>query len=167
GELRAELDAFTERGLSAAERALRGDLDRSFALGDGRAGRHRGERQNDEDTNDRASDGIPHRQPLLVGVRSSSARHDGLRRHYSDRRWVVVKLRALSISSRNRRVAACGSAAAHTAEMTATPAAPARMAWGTLSWVMPPIPISGARISGRSFATSCGPTSSKSGFVPV
>src|SRR5262249_18640372 len=68
GELGAELDAFTERGLPTAERALGGDLDRPFALGDGRAGRHRGKRKDDEDTNDRASDGIPHRQPLLVGV---------------------------------------------------------------------------------------------------
>ena len=32
GELGAEFDAFAERGLPAAERALGGDLDRPFAL---------------------------------------------------------------------------------------------------------------------------------------
>src|SRR5262249_20306799 len=160
-----ELDPFTERGLAAAERALRRDLDRPLALGNGCAGRHRGERENDEDTNDRASDGIPHRQPLLSGAGRAVDATTCEPRHCGARRWVVVRLRAPSIARRGRRVAACGWGAGHTAEMTATPSAPARMTWATLSCVIPPIPIRGTPISPRSFPMSSGPTSWKSGLV--
>src|SRR4029434_1060087 len=48
GQLRAELDALTECGLAARERALGCDLDRAFALGihwGGRSDEAHGERQ--------------------------------------------------------------------------------------------------------------------------
>jgi hypothetical protein len=53
GELRAELDAFAQGGLPTGERALRGDLDRAFAL---RVARHRHRDQRNGDRQQECSE---------------------------------------------------------------------------------------------------------------
>src|SRR5204863_309143 len=100
--------------------------------------------------------GIPAIGDLLVGVRGRDHRE----------RIFLVDLRRRD-GHAGVQVADAGSGAAPTAEMTATPSAPARTTSATLSCVMPPIPMRGTRISPRSFRIRSGPTSWNSGLVAV
>src|SRR5215475_505078 len=168
GELRTELDALAERRLAARERALRRDLDGSLALRVDwrRAGHERdgGDQTEGEDGKHTAGG----HKPLLGKVGFRSAHGHLARGHYNrGARKRGQDTRAAAMAARKLRVAASGSGAAHTAEITATPSAPARMTSPTFADVMPPMPTRGARISPRSFRTRSGPTSSKSGLVAV
>src|SRR5438445_727631 len=166
-QLRAELDALAERRLTAAERTLRRDLDGALAaLPFHHRGREPRHGQNGDERKNEVDPVTHHRCPpyIFSHVRSRGECRSA-RRHYSGPRR--FKSRSARIAARNSRVAAAGSGAPQTAEITATPSAPARITWATFSRVIPPMPISGALVAGRTARISSGPTSSKSGLVCV
>ena len=74
---------------------------------------------------------------------------------------------ARSTTSRSARVAATGSDAATTAEITATPAAPAWITAGAFVGSMPPIPTTGSAVAAATAEIPSSPSASASGFVVV
>src|SRR5262249_56338302 len=71
GELRAELDALAERRLTAAQRALRGDLDGALALRVRARGRKQRNGQNGDECQNEVAPVMAHRCPPYSKAQSS------------------------------------------------------------------------------------------------